>query len=158
MKKLKAAFALTICAFATLVVINSCKKESAASKLIGTWSNDDNTGLFIQRSTYQFNDDGTMEFTAIGIDSVSKQIVGYTLKLTGKYSFDGSTIKFSQIIANNGLTPFTALVALVQFPGATADPSLQIKFNTNKDFTVIPPPCPANANCLAWSNYVYVKL
>ncbi len=161
MKSFKSYYLLAICAFVAIIsCFSACKKDSNYKPdITGTWNMDVKLTGNIQRQSYLFNADSTLLITRAILDTTGK-LLGYNYKATRKYSFDGTNMKFYQLITYVDLdvTPlaYTTLQALVAQQAATTQ-SFVVKFNsTYTSFNVIYPPCPALANCIILSP-LYVR-
>lgn len=107
--------ALIICSITGLLAVilfSTCKKSDIATIITGKWAKIEFQGI----QQYKFNSDKTFEYDAFATDSVTKAVLGYWYKTTGKYTITNSQITFYSIqtFSTPGSTfvPASALVAI----------------------------------------------
>jgi hypothetical protein len=146
----------------------SCKKDSQSSGdgIIGTWiyQRDYNASMSYGQ-IYEFRADSTTTFSTVYFNKGTKQILGYEMQGTGKYSLSNNmiTIYFTKMYgANQGAAPGTGVYApldkLVPYVTSNSAPpkAFPIIFNADKtSFTFDFGPCAINELCP--SAFIYQK-
>ena len=162
MKIIRTSYVLAVCALIAVVLdFSACKKDNnLKTNIVGIWNHDARLTGYLQRDTYRFNADSTMQFTGSYLDTTGTTLLGYNYYMTGKFSFDGTTMKLYQLTTYEDLdtTPlaYTTLQALQPVQTVTTQ-SFGITFNTNYSaFTIIARPCGPNTNCII-SSQLYMR-
>ncbi len=162
---MKTRYIYTIITGLILTGIFGCRKnnnQQIGTGIIGVWVSDlPGTTAAITRETYQFNTDSTVLFTRVAVDVTTGSVLGYYYRSTGKFSFDGTTLKMYQLSNYSYYPPggtglyYTAQQNLSPITGFT---EIDHPLNFNGDHTVfnfVYPPCPINASCIG--TYYYTK-
>ena len=150
---MKKPLTLTIvfCLSAALLVLtfSTCKKDTAKgnTSIIGKWSNKvfNHSDIIGQ---YEFKTNDSVVFYTYKIDTVSKNILGYSYKSIGTYKIENSTLTLYNMVSfSDPVEGFVPLAQLIQSNGsATSVYTISINSKTNTlslYFT-----CPPYADCI----------
>jgi hypothetical protein len=153
----------TILVALLVLTFSTCKKDTAAgsTSIIGKWANNafGNTVWanpeVIQH--YEFKSNDSVEFYDYKIDTITKKILGYGFRSTGKYKVVNSVLTMYNLINFSNTTgEFVPLAQLVQ-EGSSGTENYTFTLNSQNNQLSLYFTCPANADC-APSPAVYYRV
>ncbi len=132
---------------------SACKKDASGTiDVTGKWAILQFQGI----QQYEFKNGNQFQYDIIATDSVTKKIIGYRFRVTGKYSVrNDSLVMFDQVNYSNSKNNYGPVTELIPVDGSkTAAYGLSLNGQKNKlslYFT-----CPFNADCVP-SPMIFVK-
>jgi len=124
---------------------SACEKDASGNMdITGKWAQLQFQGI----QQYEFKNGNQVQFDVIATDSVTKKIIGYRFRSTGKYSVkNDSLVMFDQVNYSNSKNSYGPVTELIPVDGSkTAAYGLSLNGPKNKLLLYFI--CPFNASCL----------
>jgi len=155
---MKKAFTLNLIfgllAAAMVLVFSTCKKDTSGGSagIIGKWENKAFANTIYENRQviqhYEFKSNDSVEFYDYKIDTITKKILGYGFRATGKYKIDKSVLTMYNIANfSNSTGTFVPVAQLVQ-ESSSGTESCTFTLNGQKNQLSLYFACPINADCV----------
>jgi hypothetical protein len=152
-----------ILAALSVLTFSTCKKDTAAgsTSIIGKWANNAFANTVCVNAAviqhYEFKSNDSVEFYDYKIDTLTKKILGYGFRSTGKFKIQNSVLTMYNLINfSNSTGDFVPLAQLVQ-EGSSGTETCTFALNGPKNQLSLYFTCPPNADC-APSPAVYYRV
>jgi hypothetical protein len=125
---------------------SACKKDAGGPlNITGKWAIQQFQGI----QQYEFKNGNQFQYDIIATDSVTKKIIGYRFRSTGKYSIkNDSLIMFDQVNYSNSKNSYGPVTELTPVDGPKTV-AYGLSLNGQKNKLSLYFTCPFNASCVA---------
>ncbi|QEC76111.1 lipocalin family protein [Mucilaginibacter ginsenosidivorax] len=124
---------------------SACKKDAGGNiDITGKWAILQFQGI----QQYEFKNGNQFQYDIIATDSVTKKIIGYRFRVTGKYSIkNDSLMMFDQVNYSNSKNSYGPVTELIPV-SASKTVAYGLSVNSKKNKLSLYFTCPPNADCV----------